>query len=124
MVSKSRCCARAPEPSSEQTMNSDKTTLGRASAGFAMAGAVTVLFSTALACAKDAYQPLNSFMDALAWHNWITHGLADVVLFIVLGLIFSNTNWVARVAPNRQIRVLVASVAVAGAGLLVWYAVF
>jgi hypothetical protein len=105
-------------------MNMDNEKLTRASAGFAMAGSITVLFSTALAWAKDAYHPLNSFMNAVAWHNWITHGLADLVLFIGLGLILSRTNWVERIAPNRLISFLAVAVVVAGAGLFVWFAVF
>jgi predicted tellurium resistance membrane protein TerC len=105
-------------------MNADNAKLGHASAGFAMAVSITALFSTALAWAKDAYKPLNSFMNAVAWHNWITHGLADLILFIGLGLIFSKTNWAGGVPPNRLISVLVVAVVVAGAGLFVWYAVF
>jgi hypothetical protein len=105
-------------------MNGDDAKLGRSSAGFAMAAAITVLFSTALAWAKDAYKPLNDFMNALAWHNWITHGLADVILFAGLGLIFSRTDWADRIAPNRLITFLVVAAVMAGAGLFVWYAVF
>jgi hypothetical protein len=105
-------------------MNADEAKLGRLSAGFAMAASITVLFSTALAWTKDAYRPLNDFMNALAWHNWITHGVADVILFVGLGLIFSNTNWVNRIFPNRLISFLVASVVAAGVGSFVWYAVF
>jgi hypothetical protein len=104
-------------------MNGDAK-LGRSSAGFAVAAAITVLFSTALAWAKDAYKPLNDFVNALAWHNWITHGLADVILFIGLGPIFSRPDWADRIAPNRLITFLVVAVVVAGAGLFVWYAVF
>lgn len=105
-------------------MNTENETLGRSSAGFATASAVTVLFSTALAWAKDAYRPLNSLMNAIAWHNWISHGITDVVLFFALGLIFSKTRWIGRIAPNRLIGFLVAAVVVAGGGLLVWYALF
>jgi uncharacterized membrane protein SirB2 len=100
------------------------TKLGRASAGFALAASITVLFSTALAWVKDAYKPLNTFMNSVAWHNWITHGIGDLVLFVVLGLIFTKTNWPERIAPNRLIMFLVASVIVSGLGLFVWYAVF
>lgn len=105
-------------------MNTENEKLGRASAGFAIGSAVTVLFSTALAWAKDAYRPLNSLMNAIAWHNWITHGITDIVLFIVLGLVFSKTGWIGRIAPNRLIGFLVAAVVVAGGGLFVWYALF
>ncbi|HKN59728.1 MAG TPA: hypothetical protein VJW93_01020 [Candidatus Acidoferrales bacterium] len=105
-------------------MNAVNAKLGHLSVAFAIAASITVLFSTALAWAKDAYKPLNDFMNALVWHNWITHGLADVILFIGLGLTFSKTDWVERIAPNRLIAFLVAAVVVAGVGLFVWYAVF
>lgn len=105
-------------------MNTENAKLGRASAGFGMAGSITILFSTVLAWAKDAYKPLNNYMNVVAWHNWITHGLADLLLFIGLGLIFSKANWIERVAPNRLISFLVAAVVVAGAGLFIWYALF
>lgn len=102
----------------------DHAALGNASAGFAVAGSVTVLFSTALAWARDTYQPLNNMMTAVAWHPWIAHGLADGLLFIGLGLLFSRTHSAESIAPNRVIAWLVAAVVVAGLGLFVWYAVF
>ena len=105
-------------------MNNENTGLSRASAGFAMAAAITILFSTVLACVKDAYHPLNNYMNALVWHNWITHGLVDVILFIGLGMIFSRTGMAERIAPSRLISFLVGAVVVAGVGLFVWYAVF
>jgi hypothetical protein len=104
-------------------MNGDAK-LGRTSAGFAMAAAITILFSTALACVKDAYNPLNSFMNSVAWHNWITHGFVDVILFVGLGLIFSKSGWTQRIAPGRLISFLVGAVVVAGLGLFIWYAAF
>jgi hypothetical protein len=105
-------------------MNIENTELGKTSAGFAMAAAITILFSTVLAGVKDAYHPLNSFMNAVAWHNWITHGLVDVILFVGLGMIFSKTGTAARIVPNRLISFLVGAVIVGGVGLFVWYAVF
>jgi hypothetical protein len=40
-------------------MNADTARLGRTSAAFSMALAITALFNTALACVKDAYRPLH-----------------------------------------------------------------
>jgi uncharacterized membrane protein SirB2 len=105
-------------------MNSDNTKLSSASAGFAMAAAITILFSTVLACVKDAYKPLNSFMNSVAWHNWITHGIVDVILFVILGMIFSKSGLAERIAPRRLVSFLAAAVIVAGLGLFVWYALF
>jgi hypothetical protein len=89
-----------------------------------MSAAITILFSTVLACVKDAYRPLNSFMNSVAWHNWITHGLADVILFFVLGIIFSRSGWAEKMVPSRLISILIVAVIVAGVGLFVWYAAY
>ena len=105
-------------------MNADNSNLGRASAGFGMAATITILFNTVLACVKDAYKPLNNFMNSVARHNWITHGLADVILFIALGMIFSKSEFAERIAPRRLISFLAAAVIVAGLGLFIWYALF
>jgi hypothetical protein len=105
-------------------MSAGADRLGRASAGFAVAGAMTVLFSTALAWAKDASRPLLIFMNGIAWHNWISHGLADVILFVALGLVFSKVNVAERIAANRLIAFLVVAVVIAGAGLFGWYAIY
>jgi hypothetical protein len=63
-------------------------------------------------------------MGSLAGHNWTTQGLADILLFAGLGLIFMNTGWAERIQPQRVISLLVAAVVVAGVGLFAWYALF
>jgi hypothetical protein len=105
-------------------MNAESARVGRTSGGFALAAAITILFSTALACVKDAYKPLSIFMNSVAWHNWIMHGFVDVILFLALGMTFSKSGVADRIAPHRLISFLVAAVIVAGVGLFVWYAIF
>jgi uncharacterized membrane protein SirB2 len=87
-----------------------------------LSAAITVLFNTLLACAKDAYQPLSRFMGSLAGHNWTTQGLADLTLFFLLGLIFLKAGWAGKMDPRRLIFLLAAAVVVAAAALFVWYA--
>jgi len=98
--------------------------LGRASAAFALAAAITVLFNTALAWAKDACSPLNKLMASLTGHHWTTHAVADIFVFIALGLIFSKTGMAEKIDPNRLINGLIGAVIVAGLGLVGWYFVF
>ncbi len=105
-------------------MNSDSAKLNSATAGFGVAAAVTALFNTVLACAKDAYHPLLILMNGIAGHNWTTQGMADVILFVVLGLALSHSRAVERIRPDRLIMFLVAAVAFAGAGLFAWYLIF
>jgi hypothetical protein len=90
--------------------------------GFTLAAAITFLVNTALACAKDASAPLKAFMKSIAGHDWTTQGLFDLALFVVLGLIFAKTRVGESIAPARLVAILIAAVAVAGAGLALWYA--
>jgi hypothetical protein len=89
---------------------------------FVLAAAVTVLFSTALAWAKDAYAPLKDFMKSLTGQDWTTHGLLDLVLFIGLGLIFMRTKVSEKIPPGRLSGGLIAAVGIAGLGLALWFA--
>jgi hypothetical protein len=100
----------------------DNLRLGPATAAFALAAIITVLFNTSFACANDAYQPLNRFMRSLAGHDWTTQGLADIILFFGLGLVFRRAGWARKIDPDRLISLLAAAVVVTGLGLFVWYA--
>jgi hypothetical protein len=51
-------------------MESDR--LSPANSGFVLAAAITALFNTVLACAKDASAPLKAAMKSLAGHDWTT----------------------------------------------------
>jgi hypothetical protein len=105
-------------------MNPENTSsLGRASASFALAAAITVLFNTALAWAKDAYSPLNKFMASLTGHHWITHAVADLLVFFLLGLIFCKTGAAEKMNPDRLINLLIGAVVIAALGLVGWYLV-
>ena len=89
-----------------------------------LAAAITVLFNTALACAKDASPPLKDFMKSLTGHDWTTLGLADLVLFVTLGLIFTSTKLGKRIDPGRLTATLIGSVVIAGVGLSLWFTFF
>lgn len=105
-------------------MNAETPQLGRASAAFALAAASACIFNTALAWAKDAYAPLNRFMASLTGHHWITHGLADLIVFIGLGVIFMNTSVANHINPMRLVSILIWAVAAASVGLFAWYLLF
>lgn len=96
--------------------------LGRTSSAFVLAAAIAIVFNTVLACAKDAYRPLKDFMTSLGENDWTTQGVADVMLFVGLGLIFLKTSLAQRLNPNRVLSFLVGAAVAAGAGLFVWYA--
>jgi uncharacterized membrane protein SirB2 len=105
-------------------VNTEAPALGRANAAFALSAAIIVLFDTLVACVKDAYVPLKNLLALPTGSDWLTQGLVDVVLFILLGLVLSKTNWAERLHPNRLISFLIFAVVVAGVGLFSWYALY
>lgn len=105
-------------------MNRTATQPGPASTAFALSAAIACLFNTALAWAKDAYAPLNKFMASLTGHHWVTHGLADCVVFLGLGLLIMNTPVANRINPDRLVSILIWSVVGASVGLFAWFLLF
>jgi hypothetical protein len=98
--------------------------LDRVSSAFALSASVAIVFNTVLAWIKDAYEPLNKFMASLTGHHWTTHGLFDIAVFVILGLVFLQTGIASRMNPMRLVYTLVGSVVVAGLGLAAWFVLF
>ncbi len=64
---------------------------------FGIAASVVVFLSALLTYAKERYAPLHDLMVGLTGHHWVTHSLADLLLFLLLGTLlrkkrFQNIN--------------------------------
>jgi hypothetical protein len=100
------------------------TAAAKSAAAFGAASAITVLFNVVLAFVKDAYVPLNTLMAHLTGHHWITHGLADVLLFVALGWLFAARGIPAGGLTPGLVTTLGAAVVIAGAALGGWFILF
>lgn len=86
-------------------------------AGFGLSASVTIVFNTVLTWAKETYDPLNAVMKALLGHHWITHGVAVVAVFLVLGFFFSKSAYIQKVKGSTLVVILVGSVVLSGLGI-------
>ena len=103
--------------------SSERRALSAATSGFVLSAAIAILFNTTLALARDGWAPLNRALKSLTPANpWIAHGIADLVVFALLGLIFTQTRLAARLHPDRLIALLAAAVVAGGLGLAAWFA--
>jgi hypothetical protein len=105
-------------------MSTNTQKLDVVSVAFGLSASVVILFNTLLAIAKEVYHPLNIFMGNLSGNHWATHGILDVLLFFILGLVFSRMNFIAKVQDTQLIKLLCSSITVAIAGLILWFAFF
>lgn len=76
-------------------MSAEKIT--RYLSGFGLSFLITSFANALLVIAKENYLPLKDGMKALSGHHWTTHGIFVLALFVILGLVFSQTvsekNW-------------------------------
>ena len=59
-------------------------------------------------------------MAFLTGHHWRTHGLADVILFVLLGWLFMRSDPNRKLTSGTAVTVGAASV-IAGAALGLWF---
>lgn len=90
-------------------------------AAYGLSASITVVFNVVLAFIKDSYAPLNTFMAHLSGHHWRTHGLADVILFFVLGWIFTSMGVPRSGLTQRSVLTIALASVLAGAALGVWF---
>jgi 4-amino-4-deoxy-L-arabinose transferase-like glycosyltransferase len=105
-------------------MTAQNPPLGRTNAAFAIAAAVATIFNTVLAWAKDLSPALNQAMARMTGHHWITHCLADCIVFLGVGLALRNTAAAERMDANRLVSVVIWSVILGALGLFAWFIFF
>jgi hypothetical protein len=95
--------------------------LSHTAIAYGIGASVAVLFNTLLAWVKDSYDPLNTAMAKLTGHHWTTHGLAVVLVFLIVGFALSRSHEDTLKGPYAPIVVLCGSVVLAGLGLVGWF---
>ncbi len=59
--------------------------LGKYTISFGLSLAITSVLSAILDVLKELDPPLLNLMKQLTGHHWITHGLFDIIVFVVVG---------------------------------------
>jgi hypothetical protein len=102
-----------------QRTGSDR--LSHTTIAYGVGASVAVLFNTLLAWVKDSFEPVNTAMAKMTGHHWTTHGLAVVLVFLIVGFLLSRSHEDALKGPFAPIVVLCGSVVLAGLGLVGWF---
>jgi len=67
--------------------------IGRYTKSFGLSFAITSVFSALLVIVKESSEEgVLALMKAVTGHHWVTHGLIDLILFVVLGWALSKVN--------------------------------
>jgi hypothetical protein len=90
-------------------------------AGFALSYAITSLISVVVVIIKELSEGVHDGMAAITGHHWITHGLLDIILFIVLG--YALRGAASRMPAGTLVNYIVGSTIVSGLVLAIFFLV-
>jgi len=102
-------------------MNTDKEKLDNLSVAFGLSTVMVLLFNTILTWVKDSHKPLGHWMATIGGHHWITHGVLDVLVFVLLGILFYRMNFIDKFKSEQLNGMIIISVLVSSLGLIGWF---
>jgi hypothetical protein len=91
--------------------------LGRYTVSFGVALGITCVASALLVVLKElAEHSVLVWMKGATGHHWVTHGVFDLVVFIVLGLLLARANGGSgiRISEKSLITIIVGAVVLGG----------
>ncbi len=93
--------------------------MGKYAAGFGLSLVVTILLNAVILVVKEISTPVMSAMKAALGHHWTTHGAFLIIVFIVLGCLFSATRLEDKLDSGKMLKftfwaVIVSVIIIAG----------
>lgn len=91
-------------------------TLSKSTIGFGISAAITIILNMFLMILKEKIPEFHDAMVAFTGHHWVSHGVIDVVIFILLGIFF------AKKALNKNISaLLISSTIISIVGVMIFF---
>ena len=67
--------------------------IGKYTRAFGLSFCVTSILSALLVILKESYKsPILDAMKSLTGHHWVTHGVLDIIVFLIIGWVLSKQN--------------------------------
>lgn len=86
--------------------------IGTRATAFGISYAITSVFSALLVVLKESNETVFNGMAALTGHHWVSHGLVDVIVFLVLGLVLARRG--ITMGANALIATIVGATILSG----------
>lgn len=90
--------------------------------GFGLSFAITSVLSALLVVLKEVKEDsVLAAMKAITGHHWVTHGVLDVVLFVVIGLALAKGGQGVTMAADTLVKTIAGSVILSGLIIVGFY---
>ncbi len=97
-----------------QTADNITDTAGSTVTAFGISYAITSIFSALLMVLKESSVAVHDFLTAITGHHWVSHGLLNIIVFVVLGIMLSRSGR-AQMSAGSLVSMIVGSTIVSGA---------
>jgi hypothetical protein len=98
----------------EQATASAADTISPGATGFGVSYAITSVLSALLVILKESSEGVHDGLAAITGHHWVTHGLLDVIVFVVLGLVLSRMGGGLRMTGKALVTTIVGATILSG----------
>ena len=95
----------------------DNTPLPKHAVSFGLSLSVCSVINALLVIAKEKNPAVQSAMQKLTGHHWVTHSAIVLILFVVLGLLSPNIS----MSANRLIKIVLSGVLVSALIIVGFY---
>ena len=102
----------------------ENTEIGKYTRSFGLSFAITSVISAILVILKETNEEtLLAWMKAASGHHWVTHGIFDIILFVVLGWVLSrpHNGQGVRLSTSGLVSSMAGAIVVSGALILGFY---
>lgn len=90
------------------------TPMEKYSAGFGLSLVVTSLLNAVILIIKEKNDSVMSAMKAALGHHWTTHGAIIIIVFLVLGFIFSGMKIETKLDSGKMLKYIIWAVIISG----------
>lgn len=84
------------------------------SAGFGLSLIVTSLLNAIILLCKELNANVMSALKSALGHHWTTHGVILIIVFFVLGFIFSGMNLGTKLDSQKMMKYIIWAVIISG----------
>ena len=95
--------------------------MGRLGAGFGLSVIVTTLLNALIVVVKETNNHVMNVLKAWSGHHWVTHGAILIILFVILGIVFSTANVGERLSYGTIFKFIVWSVIISSIVIIGFY---
>ncbi|MCX5845509.1 MAG: hypothetical protein NTW12_04005 [Deltaproteobacteria bacterium] len=92
----------------------ENTPLEKYTAGFGLSLVVTSLLNAIILIIKEKNDSVMSAMKAALGHHWTTHGAIVIIVFFVLGFIFSGMQIETKIDSRKMLKYIIWAVIISG----------